>query len=195
MCRCSTQQSCSQLPREKKKLCYLEPGCCVLSCACQSSCKSPLRRVCCHQSRFHRLSQAALSSCFHSADADVRGYFGRRLQPRLCFFCFNAFAVCAPQGVDASPGGLRLISEVIRGKLGITMTVLMGANIANEVADEKFCETTIGRHGWLMPQLGVSFCTTPVKLADRQMGDFDIDFLKLRLKSRICKELSKSNFH
>lgn len=47
--------------------------------------------------------------------------------------------------MDASPEGLKLISEVIRGKLGITMTVLMGANIANEVADEKFCETTIGR--------------------------------------------------
>lgn len=42
------------------------------------------------------------------------------------------------------PEGLKLISEVIRGKLGITMTVLMGANIANEVAEEKFCETTIG---------------------------------------------------
>lgn len=48
------------------------------------------------------------------------------------------------QGVDAGPEGLKLISEVIRAKLGITMTVLMGANIANEVADEKFCETTIG---------------------------------------------------
>lgn len=50
----------------------------------------------------------------------------------------------ALQGVDAGPEGLKLISEVIRVKLGITMTVLMGANIANEVADEKFCETTIG---------------------------------------------------
>ncbi|KAK5614760.1 glycerol-3-phosphate dehydrogenase [Crenichthys baileyi] len=48
------------------------------------------------------------------------------------------------KGVDAGPEGLKLISEVIRGKLGITMTVLMGANLANEVADEKFCETTIG---------------------------------------------------
>lgn len=42
------------------------------------------------------------------------------------------------------PGGLQLISEVIQGKLGIAVTVLMGANIANEVAEEKFCETTIG---------------------------------------------------
>ena len=52
--------------------------------------------------------------------------------------------ICTLQGVDASPDGLKLISEVIRAKLGITMTVLMGANIANEVAEEKFCETTIG---------------------------------------------------
>lgn len=57
---------------------------------------------------------------------------------------FLFLAVCVLQGVDAGPEGLKLISEVIRGKLGITMTVLMGANIANEVADEKFCETTIG---------------------------------------------------
>lgn len=49
-----------------------------------------------------------------------------------------------PQGVDVGPDGLKLISEVVHGKLGIAMTVLMGANIANEVAEEKFCETTIG---------------------------------------------------
>lgn len=30
--------------------------------------------------------------------------------------------------------------------MGIDMSVLMGANIANEVAAEKFCETTIGEH-------------------------------------------------
>lgn len=51
------------------------------------------------------------------------------------------------QGVDEGPDGLKLISDVIQEKLGITMSVLMGANIANEVADEKFCETTIGEYG------------------------------------------------
>ncbi|XP_013864082.1 glycerol-3-phosphate dehydrogenase [NAD(+)], cytoplasmic [Austrofundulus limnaeus] len=56
----------------------------------------------------------------------------------------DAVGMSLIKGVDAGPEGLKLISEVIRGKLGITMTVLMGANIANEVADEKFCETTIG---------------------------------------------------
>lgn len=50
------------------------------------------------------------------------------------------------KGVDEGPDGLKLISDVIREKLGITMTVLMGANLANEVADEKFCETTIGKY-------------------------------------------------
>uniref|UniRef100_A0A8C2ZM42 Glycerol-3-phosphate dehydrogenase [NAD(+)] n=1 Tax=Cyclopterus lumpus TaxID=8103 RepID=A0A8C2ZM42_CYCLU len=56
----------------------------------------------------------------------------------------DAVGMSLIKGVDAGPEGLKLISEVIRGKLGITVTVLMGANIANEVAEEKFCETTIG---------------------------------------------------
>lgn len=68
-------------------------------------------------------------------------------QPLRVWFNVNThlthvFAVL--QGVDEGPDGLKLISDVIQEKLGITMSVLMGANIANEVADEKFCETTIG---------------------------------------------------
>eukprot|EP00063_Salmo_salar_P030975 XP_014005810.1 PREDICTED: glycerol-3-phosphate dehydrogenase 1-like protein isoform X2 [Salmo salar] len=47
-------------------------------------------------------------------------------------------------GIDEGPEGLKLISDIIREKLEIEVSVLMGANIANEVADEKFCETTIG---------------------------------------------------
>ncbi|XP_072235838.1 glycerol-3-phosphate dehydrogenase 1-like protein [Leuresthes tenuis] len=48
------------------------------------------------------------------------------------------------KGIDEGPNGLKLISDIIREKLEIEVSVLMGANIASEVADEKFCETTIG---------------------------------------------------
>lgn len=43
-------------------------------------------------------------------------------------------------------GGVQLISKVIEDELQLKqpVSVLMGANLANEVADEKFCETTIG---------------------------------------------------
>ncbi|XP_053823592.1 glycerol-3-phosphate dehydrogenase [NAD(+)], cytoplasmic isoform X2 [Vidua chalybeata] len=60
-------------------------------------------------------------------------------------------------GVDEGPDGLRLISDIIHEKLGIEMNVLMGANIASEVAEEKFCETTIGcknmKHGQMLKDL------------------------------------------
>ncbi|KAI6230461.1 Glycerol-3-phosphate dehydrogenase [NAD(+)] [Aphelenchoides fujianensis] len=41
-------------------------------------------------------------------------------------------------------GGIHLISEIIRKALGIEVAVLMGANLAPEVANENFCEATIG---------------------------------------------------
>nr|XP_020763832.1 glycerol-3-phosphate dehydrogenase [NAD(+)], cytoplasmic [Odocoileus virginianus texanus] len=69
----------------------------------------------------------------------------------------NTIGVSLIKGVDEGPKGLKLISEVIGEHLGIPMSVLMGANIANEVAEEKFCETTIGSknlaHGQLLKEL------------------------------------------
>lgn len=65
----------------------------------------------------------------------------------LLFFVsrrLTSTCLSVPQGIDAGPGGLTLISDIIREKMGMDVSVLMGANIANEVAAEKFCETTIG---------------------------------------------------
>uniref|UniRef100_A0A8C4QAZ4 Glycerol-3-phosphate dehydrogenase [NAD(+)] n=1 Tax=Eptatretus burgeri TaxID=7764 RepID=A0A8C4QAZ4_EPTBU len=61
------------------------------------------------------------------------------------------------KGIDEGPSGLKLISDIIREELSIDMSVLMGANIASEVADGKFCETTIGsknkQNGMLLKNL------------------------------------------
>ena len=61
--------------------------------------------------------------------------------------CCNYCCLCVPglQGVDASHGGLQLVSHGIWKTLDIDVSVLMGANIASEVAQEMFCEATIGK--------------------------------------------------
>ncbi|CAM9641756.1 unnamed protein product [Choristocarpus tenellus] len=55
-------------------------------------------------------------------------------------------AVSLIKGVDSGPNGLTLISDKIREGLGglVPVNVLMGANVANEVARDELCETTIG---------------------------------------------------
>ncbi|KAF4072608.1 hypothetical protein AMELA_G00265000 [Ameiurus melas] len=84
----------------------------------------------------------------------------------------DALGLSLIKGLDEGPDGLKLISAVIREKLGISVSVLMGANIANEVADEKFCETTIGSkdkaHGALLKELMQTdhFRVTVVEEAD-----------------------------
>ncbi|XP_013784052.1 glycerol-3-phosphate dehydrogenase [NAD(+)], cytoplasmic-like [Limulus polyphemus] len=57
----------------------------------------------------------------------------------------TAIGVSLIKGFDITPGGgIDLISNVINKLLNIDVAVLMGANLAPEVAAEKFCETTIG---------------------------------------------------
>lgn len=54
-----------------------------------------------------------------------------------------ARAVSCIKGVDVTPDGVSLFSDTIGKRLGIYCGALSGANIANEVAAEKFSETTV----------------------------------------------------
>ncbi|KAI8580891.1 hypothetical protein K450DRAFT_235091 [Umbelopsis ramanniana AG] len=56
----------------------------------------------------------------------------------------NARGISLIKGLDISPEGITLFSQEISRMLDIEMAALSGANIADEVANEKFCETTIG---------------------------------------------------
>ncbi|XP_048474920.1 glycerol-3-phosphate dehydrogenase 1-like protein [Rhincodon typus] len=69
----------------------------------------------------------------------------------------SSIGVSLIKGIDVGLYGLKLISDIIRETLGIEVSVLMGANLANEVAAEKFCESTIGsaniEHGKVLKEL------------------------------------------
>uniref|UniRef100_A0A0K0ECC0 Glycerol-3-phosphate dehydrogenase [NAD(+)] n=1 Tax=Strongyloides stercoralis TaxID=6248 RepID=A0A0K0ECC0_STRER len=48
---------------------------------------------------------------------------------------------------DGSKNGIHLITDEIKSILNIRCSVLMGANLAHEVAEDQFCEATIGYNG------------------------------------------------
>lgn len=54
-----------------------------------------------------------------------------------------ARAICCTKGVDVSEKGIRLMSETIGMRLNIYCGALSGANIASEIAQEKYSETTV----------------------------------------------------
>merc|ERR1719422_959583 len=56
----------------------------------------------------------------------------------------GATAISLIKGMEVTEEGFDLISELIQQELGIQCSVLMGANIANEIARERFSEATVG---------------------------------------------------
>ncbi|KAL7685493.1 putative oxoglutarate/iron-dependent dioxygenase, glycerol-3-phosphate dehydrogenase, NAD-dependent [Plasmopara halstedii] len=69
----------------------------------------------------------------------------------------GALAVSLIKGIDFDKNGIVLVSDLIRKGLNIDCSVLMGANVANEVAAGDFCESTLGctdlRHGAILRDL------------------------------------------
>ena len=71
-------------------------------------------------------------------------------------------AISLIKGIDFDDKGVILISDIIRKGLDMDVSVLMGANVANEVAKDQFCETTIGykipENGALLQKLFHTSC-------------------------------------
>ncbi|KAJ1895149.1 glycerol-3-phosphate dehydrogenase [Kickxella alabastrina] len=56
----------------------------------------------------------------------------------------NARAISLIKGIGISNQGMTTMTQIIHRTLAIPVSCLSGANIANEIAEEKYCETTIG---------------------------------------------------
>ncbi|EPY51953.1 glycerol-3-phosphate dehydrogenase Gpd2 [Schizosaccharomyces cryophilus OY26] len=56
----------------------------------------------------------------------------------------DAVAISCIKGISVNADHVCLFSDIIQERTGMYCGVLSGANIASEVAKEKFCETTIG---------------------------------------------------
>eukprot|EP01117_Protostelium_nocturnum_P020563 TRINITY_DN9310_c0_g1_i1.p1 TRINITY_DN9310_c0_g1~~TRINITY_DN9310_c0_g1_i1.p1 ORF type:complete len:352 (-),score=129.90 TRINITY_DN9310_c0_g1_i1:44-1099(-) len=73
----------------------------------------------------------------------------------------GAKAISLIKGVDLNENGPILLSSIIHDTLNIDVSVLMGANIANEVAKDMFSEATIGFSNKQNGELFVTLFNTP----------------------------------
>lgn len=56
----------------------------------------------------------------------------------------DAKAISLIKGMDFDDKGAVLISDIMRKELNVDVAALMGANVANEVGADEFCEATVG---------------------------------------------------
>ena len=94
------------------------------------------------------MKQHSVLSPWWSKPAIIESYLifsARALSPLSGKLKPGAQSISLVKGFDILPeGGIQLISKEIKKHLDIPVAVLMGANLAAEVADGQFCETTIG---------------------------------------------------
>jgi len=89
-------------------------------------------------------------------------FIERSIQPLKGKLKPGASCISLVKGFDILPtGGIQLISDVLKKHLNIPVAVLMGANLAGEVADGQFCETTIGCDDPSMDVIFKSMFDTP----------------------------------
>lgn len=74
------------------------------------------------------------------------------------------------QGVDVQGTDIHIFADLIEERLGVSCSALSGANIATEVATDRFSETTIGyrskEEGLMWQKL---FSTWPIRLRRVQL--------------------------
>ena len=89
---------------------------------------------------------AKLLSAIKGIDFDDKGAArAAAAQTRTHCDCSRRAAVRSPRPAPLSPSpGVVLVSDILREGLDADCSVLMGANVANEMASDAFCETTIG---------------------------------------------------
>ncbi|PAA66267.1 hypothetical protein BOX15_Mlig024885g1 [Macrostomum lignano] len=88
--------------------------------------------------------------------------------------------VFAGQEEEPMPRGLSLLTDLIRSNLGMECAVLMGANLAPEIAKEVYCEATLG-------------CRDPIRAAELkrlfQTPYFRISIIENEFSVEICGAL------
>jgi len=68
-----------------------------------------------------------------------------RICPQMTTIAPNCRAISLIKGIEFGEAGPILISSIIKEAMGgMDVSVLMGANVANEVARDEFCESTVG---------------------------------------------------